>query len=82
MSLALHCQSGISLSIQNQEHTDIVPLPPLRRQKGGATVKCAAFCVVYTAKLFRYPFLNASFCSLIANDGPKIAKHMFLLSFN
>lgn len=34
VSLALHCQTGISLSIQDQERTDIVPLPLLRGQQG------------------------------------------------
>lgn len=82
VSLALHCQSGISLSIQDQEHTDIVPLPPLRGQTGGAAVKCAAFSVAHIVKLFRIdPILNANVCSQTERDGPK-ANKCFFFFFN
>lgn len=58
VSLALHCQSGISLSIQ--ERTDIVPLPLLRGQQGEELTNVLLFPVCITQNYVE-TFLNTNF---------------------
>lgn len=60
VSLALHCQPGISLSIQEQERTDTVPLPLLRGQQGEELTNVLLFPVCITQNDAE-TFLNTNF---------------------